>query len=152
ILPVDGMGHFDLTQASVNFTTGDLAYRGPGGTPAGDGSIAGKSSLLSGTGTLASQIQGNQTTDTLTIPVSAKFDLMVDDTPTVHLTLAGQIIAAATFTTPLLGDYNGNGVVDAADYVLWREKSGSTQSLPNDDSPGVGNDDFVRWKSRFGFT
>jgi uncharacterized protein YkwD len=52
----------------------------------------------------------------------------------------------------LLGDYNENGIVDAADYVVWRKKLGSGTALPNDDTPGVGNDDYARWRARFGNT
>jgi hypothetical protein len=46
------------------------------------------------------------------------------------------------------GDYNGNGVVDAGDYVLWR-KGGPHQ---NDSTPGVGPEDYTFWRSRFGAT
>jgi hypothetical protein len=52
----------------------------------------------------------------------------------------------------LLGDYNENGLVDAADYVVWRKQFGSPTALPNDDTPGVGNDDYARWRARFGNT
>ncbi|MGD9635135.1 MAG: autotransporter-associated beta strand repeat-containing protein, partial [Pirellulales bacterium] len=53
-----------------------------------------------------------------------------------------------TETVP--GDYNFNGIVDAGDYNVWRDKFGSAASLPNDDTPGVGNDDYTRWKTHFG--
>jgi hypothetical protein len=53
-------------------------------------------------------------------------------------------------STALLGDYNQNGVVDAADYTLWRNRFGSPTALPNDDTPGVGPDDYTRWKQNFG--
>jgi hypothetical protein len=46
------------------------------------------------------------------------------------------------------GDYNGNGVVDAGDYVLWR-KGGPLQ---NDPTPGVQPADYTFWRSRFGAT
>jgi hypothetical protein len=48
------------------------------------------------------------------------------------------------------GDYNNNGVVDAADYVAWR-KGGS---LSNEvDNPGTVNAaDYTAWKARFGNT
>jgi PEP-CTERM motif len=46
------------------------------------------------------------------------------------------------------GDYNGNGVVDMADYVLWR-KGGP---LLNDPTPGVQAADYDYWRSRFGAT
>jgi hypothetical protein len=52
----------------------------------------------------------------------------------------------------LPGDYNENNAVDAADYVLWRERNNSTFGLPNDDTPGVGPDDYTRWRTNFGRT
>lgn len=48
------------------------------------------------------------------------------------------------------GDYNQNGTVDAADYTLWRDRFGTANMLDNDDTPGVGLDDYDRWKSHFG--
>lgn len=48
------------------------------------------------------------------------------------------------------GDYNEDGVVDAADYTMWRDNLNSTTSLPNDDTPGVGSDDYARWAANFG--
>jgi hypothetical protein len=48
------------------------------------------------------------------------------------------------------GDYNNNGVVDAADYVLWRN-GGPIQN--EGASPGVvNNEDYTFWRSRFGRT
>ena len=47
----------------------------------------------------------------------------------------------------LPGDYNQNGTVDAADYVLWRNNLGSGTALANDDTPGVGQDDYTRWRA-----
>jgi hypothetical protein len=44
------------------------------------------------------------------------------------------------------GDYNGNGVVDMADYVLWR-KGGPLQ---NDATPGVQATDYDVWRAHFG--
>ncbi|MCC7086617.1 MAG: hypothetical protein IT427_16585 [Pirellulales bacterium] len=48
------------------------------------------------------------------------------------------------------GDYNGNGTVDAADYVLWRNGG----PLQNEvDTPGVVNAaDYTAWQARFGNT
>jgi hypothetical protein len=50
----------------------------------------------------------------------------------------------------LPGDYNFNGAVDAADYVMWRKHLNDSESLPNDDTVGVQADDYVRWRSKFG--
>jgi hypothetical protein len=48
----------------------------------------------------------------------------------------------------VLGDYNGNGSVDAADYVLWRN-GGPLQN--EGDNPGTVNQaDYDFWRSRFG--
>jgi hypothetical protein len=48
------------------------------------------------------------------------------------------------------GDYNNNGIVDAADYVLWRN-GGPIQN--EGASPGVvDNADYTFWRSRFGRT
>ena len=49
------------------------------------------------------------------------------------------------------GDYNSNGIVDAADYTTWRDAmtAGAT-SLPNDPTPGtVDESDFLYWRGSF---
>lgn len=48
------------------------------------------------------------------------------------------------------GDYNGNEVVDAADYVLWRNGG----PLQNEvDTPGTINEaDYTEWRARYGNT
>ena len=46
------------------------------------------------------------------------------------------------------GDYNNNGVVDAADYVLWRNGG----PLQNDATPGVQPGDYDVWRAHFGQT
>jgi autotransporter-associated beta strand protein len=54
-------------------------------------------------------------------------------------------------TAPVVGvpgDFNGNGTVDAADYVLWR-KGGPLQN--EIDTPGtVNGQDYLDWRSQFG--
>jgi hypothetical protein len=57
----------------------------------------------------------------------------------------------------LSGDYNGNGVVDAADYTVWRDHLGQTFALANENplaaTPGiVDQEDYNFWKSRFGLS
>jgi hypothetical protein len=46
------------------------------------------------------------------------------------------------------GDFNGNGVVDAADYVQWRNGG----PLQNDPTPGVDPADYGVWRTNFGRT
>jgi hypothetical protein len=52
----------------------------------------------------------------------------------------------------LSGDYNDDDVVDAADYVVWRQ-AGASDTLPNDDTPGaVDETDYGVWVENFGRT
>lgn len=61
------------------------------------------------------------------------------------------------FIDPIDGDYNGDGVVDAADYTVWRDTLGSTTDLRADgngngtiDGPlGAGND-YEVWTTNYG--
>jgi hypothetical protein len=54
------------------------------------------------------------------------------------------------------GDYNGNGVVDASDYVVWRDHLGTSFQLSNEVSgttPGsVTQEDYAAWRALFGNT
>jgi hypothetical protein len=55
----------------------------------------------------------------------------------------------------LAGDYNGNGIVDAADYLVWRDSMGAMGSgLPADGNGDqvVDQDDYFMWRSNFGRT
>jgi hypothetical protein len=53
------------------------------------------------------------------------------------------------------GDYNDNNVVDAADYVVWRETFGQTVAMNGDGADGNRNgsvdpDDYNVWRMNFG--
>jgi hypothetical protein len=53
------------------------------------------------------------------------------------------------------GDYNGNDVVDAADYVVWRETLGQAVAMNGDGADGNRNgtvepDDYNVWRMNFG--
>jgi fibronectin-binding autotransporter adhesin len=52
--------------------------------------------------------------------------------------------------TNLPGDYNGNGAVDAADYVLWRNGGPLLNEVV--DSGSVTSGDYTAWRARFGNT
>lgn len=54
----------------------------------------------------------------------------------------------------LTGDYNANGVVDTADYTVWRDTLGSTADLQadGDGSGTIDAADYVVWKENFGMT
>jgi predicted outer membrane repeat protein len=65
-------------------------------------------------------------------------------------------IGAVEMQTPqLVGDYNRNGTVDAADYVLLRNSMGATGVTPYSGADGdgdgvIGQGDYNVWRSHFG--
>jgi hypothetical protein len=75
-----------------------------------------------------------------TLPTGLSWDLDVGTT-SVILSIIGSLPSVP-------GDYNDNGVVDAADYVLWRNGG----DLANDPTPGVQPEDYDFWRARFGNT
>ena len=56
-----------------------------------------------------------------------------------HLYTTGALLVGGT-AAALLGDYNNNGIVDAADYVVWRKGLGTTYT----------QNDYNVWRSHFG--
>ncbi|QDV71930.1 PEP-CTERM sorting domain-containing protein [Botrimarina mediterranea] len=53
--------------------------------------------------------------------------------------------------TKVGGDYNDDGVVDAADYTVWRDNLNTNNTLPNDATPGsVTQADYVLWSNNYG--
>jgi hypothetical protein len=50
------------------------------------------------------------------------------------------------------GDFNSDGAVDAADYVMWRKNDGSENALENDNDLGtpVGPAHYDLWRTNFG--
>ena len=59
-------------------------------------------------------------------------------------------LVAAPPTVP--GDYNGNGIVDAPDYTVWRDTLGGTSNLAADGngSSVIDAGDYNSWRARFG--
>ncbi len=59
------------------------------------------------------------------------------------------------FGTPVAwtGDYNADGIVGAADYVVWRNNEGTNNNLPNDLIGGmIGQAQYDQWREQFGAT
>jgi T5SS/PEP-CTERM-associated repeat protein len=78
--------------------------------------------------------------------------------PTLDPGLSWKVVYSSTnvsltVVSGLAGDFNSNGVVDAADYVAWRNNIGSTTALPNDSIGGtIGPAQYNEWRSHFGQT
>ena len=85
-----------------------------------------------------------------TATVADSFGLTVDDGEGTASSGTFQITIQ-----PFAGDYNGNGTVDAADYVLWRKTLNTTGVTPysgadGDGSGTVDGNDYTVWRSNFG--
>jgi fibronectin-binding autotransporter adhesin len=61
-----------------------------------------------------------------------------------------QITLSATMVAALLGDFNSNGTVDAADYALWRKNEIPNTALPNDNGLLTQAARYDLWKANFG--
>jgi autotransporter-associated beta strand protein len=64
------------------------------------------------------------------------------------------MLQVSTYLPPpyLIGDYNDDGIVDAADYAVWRKSVGQA-SIPNRDPinmGAIGQADFNSWRAHFG--
>jgi hypothetical protein len=71
-------------------------------------------------------------------------------TQTKHMVFEGNPTASQSSLT---GAYNGDQVVDAADYAIWRNYVGTTNILPNDPIGGtIGSAQYDQWRSNFGKT
>jgi hypothetical protein len=88
--------------------------------------------------------------------VSGVFDSMLF--PDLGPQLAMDVIYGANSVTlavvpALPGDYNNDGTVDAADYVVFRKFEGTTNMLPNDAIGGtIGPAHYGQWSAHFGQT
>ena len=68
-------------------------------------------------------------------------------------TLESESLGFRVATIPLLpGDYNADGIVDAADYVVWRKNLNQPVLLPNKNTSGVTQSDYDVWRVHFGQT
>jgi hypothetical protein len=63
-----------------------------------------------------------------------------------------QIVLSSFDSAGIPGDYNNDGIVNAAAYVTWRDHLGAPACLPNDSTPGVAIGDYGVWKQNFGAT
>jgi pectate lyase len=100
-------------------------------------------------GFLAAYGGGGGTFDTLDLPALSpglEWAILPGD--------ATYFLSVVPIAPVLAGDYNDDGVVDAADYVVWRQHLASNIPLTNETaSPGVvDQDDFDAWRANFGAT
>jgi hypothetical protein len=64
----------------------------------------------------------------------------------------GRLQVVTYMIPPIVGDYNVDGKVDAADYIVWRNRVGD-MDIPNRDpnnSGSIGSADYISWRTKFG--
>ena len=94
------------------------------------------------------------TTFTETIASSLAMDRFGrgEQTWTVSGPVADEAVVKVVSSGTLLGDYNSSGVVDAADYTVWRDTLNSHTDLraDGDGDHRVDQDDYDVWRANFG--
>jgi hypothetical protein len=142
------------TSAGATLTSGtyinvdDLDFITPANAGAGpkDGNAAANRTVFAPVAiTPAAPIQPEQTFYIRWLPANisgANDGLAIDD-----------FSIGTTLAPGVAGDYNNNGIVDAADYVVWRDHRNTAVTIPNDITPGtVVAQDYIEWRDRFGKT
>jgi hypothetical protein len=104
-------------------------------------------SFIDGVEILRDEIKTTDTGYNVLQPPAFSYDY-VAFRPTADYDYAIDNFVVETFTAGVLGDYNNNGKVDAADYVLWRNGGPLSNEV---DTPGTVNAaDYAEWRARFG--
>ncbi|QDT69074.1 hypothetical protein MalM25_20010 [Planctomycetes bacterium MalM25] len=145
-------GEYELfvNGASVDSLTGDAIVRFAGGNQWGLGQVGGDTGddlAVGGPLSTPATLGG--------LPLAGEIGLFryYDSTLTAQ-EVADAFAAIAAVPGTLAGDYNEDGVVDAADYSVWRDNEGQPAgTLPNDVDGGViGQDQYDTWASNYGAT
>lgn len=158
---------FEFDPVNLNSSFFDGVISGTGGLGLFFSSADG-STLYTEGGTVSASFGGTQYNWSITYQGDIEWG---DDSCTIDVTcpaadsgLVGEInttggvdvvlIGLSSMAAPgLLGDYNEDGAVDAADYVVWRkaEQTG-VADLPNDndDLGNVGAAEYTLWRANFG--
>ena len=104
-------------------------------------------SFIDGVEILRDEIKTTDTGYNVLQPPAFSYDY-VAFRPTADFDYAIDNFVVEIFTAGVLGDYNNNGKVDAADYVLWRNGGPLSNEV---DTPGTVNAaDYTEWRARFG--
>ena len=162
----------DILGGTIFAANNNGAFGDPNGTPPGSNS-AHPLIWVDGTTTVSGTVSAAGRLATLTLNTTGlasgtfpllltgvasslgPFDTTLRDANGVAIPLSisnGSLIVA----TPNAGDYNRDGVVNAADYTVWRDTLGSTTDLrANGDETGASAGkidlaDYSIWKSNFG--
>lgn len=115
----------------------ELVHQGGSPLQAGDSYNV----LLTNTGAVSGQFSSVVTTS---LAPGIDFSVSLTYGPTY-------VTAIVTSVEGIVGNYNNDGTVDAADYVVWRKNEGTTNVLPNDEIGGmIGPAHYSQWRAHFG--
>jgi hypothetical protein len=158
----NALDYYEINSASGGLVAGNFnGIRGDGGLPAGNGTgngweLGGSNSstslteaYLTGQSTIAAAAAG--------LPVGSIYNTTTNSHDlqfTYYTNDNVQHIGMVEYVTSVLPDFNGNGFVDAADYVVWRKNNGRTgATFSQGDANGDGNvnsTDYNLWRASFG--
>jgi hypothetical protein len=154
---------FDMSYYEIRSTTGSLNVAGwmslddaEGGDPVGTGwdeALNSGASILSEVNlqSMRSFAPGNSVSLGNAFTVGSTQNLAFRYAGPNETALRVGIVEYITGPGSIIGDYNGNGTVDAADYIVWRKNLGTSNALPNDSTPGmVTSEDYNAWRANFG--
>lgn len=88
--------------------------------------------------------------------LAGKFDTIVgrqiDESLQFDVLYSPSAVTLKVVSVPLGGDYNDDGIVDLADYAVWRDNLGAAAgTLANDTDGGtIGVSQYATWKANFG--
>jgi hypothetical protein len=140
-------GGIEKWESSDGGTTWTIDYTIATGATVGarglTGAVVGENTVLYAT---TAENSANKLISVVDSGASSTFTTLA--TAPANTVYRGVALAAAAVAPGVSGDYNGNGVVDMADYVLWRNGG----PLQNDPTPGVQPADYDFWRSRFAAT
>jgi hypothetical protein len=176
-----GEGGSESTQSLYDLRAGTLSVSGRaniGSAPGGDDPFPnsdGKMTISGGIATFGDLFFGVDSTDVIELSGTgllrinqtyyteelALFDISAGSILGSNLEVSTVDVGGILYTqissfTSLPGDFNGDGIVDAADYTVWRDNLGaadeSTISFNGDGIGGIDQNDYEVWKTKFGTT
>lgn len=152
VLNVGGTSLIGLPLFPIDPMLGPLAANG-GPTLTHD-LLPGSPAIEAGDPSASGGLGGVPVYDQRGVPWTRVYDS--DGTGSAIVDIGAYELHATTPSLPtLLGDYNLNSVVDAADYVLWRKTLGTSgltaySGADGDGDGTIDNDDLLVWRANFG--
>lgn len=161
----NSLDYYEITSAGSGLVAGNFnGIRGDAGLPSGNGTGNGwELGGANSAGSLTEAYLLGQSTiaaNTAAIPLGTIYNTATNSHDLQFIYTSSDNVSHLGFVEYVaasLPDFNGNGKVDAADYVIWRNNNGLTggATLSQGDANGDGNvnaTDYSLWRASFGLT